>query len=104
VLDRVKAGALGEHPASEEPLLLAGELHLVNLDERCRVRLLGRWARITDARRHFQSAELHRLVDRDLEMRDAPGHLVERGEYGDRVLDLGIGGRCRGRGRRGQGR
>jgi hypothetical protein len=33
VLDRVKAGALGEHPAGEDALQLAGELHLVNLDE-----------------------------------------------------------------------
>jgi hypothetical protein len=33
VLDRVKAGAFGEHPASEDPLHLAGELHLVDLDK-----------------------------------------------------------------------
>jgi hypothetical protein len=33
VLDRVKAGTLGEHPAGENALHLAGELHLVDLDE-----------------------------------------------------------------------
>jgi len=33
VLDRVKAGAFGEHPAGEDPLHLAGELHLVDLDK-----------------------------------------------------------------------
>jgi len=33
VLDGVKAGALGEHPAGKDPLHLAGELHLVHLDE-----------------------------------------------------------------------
>jgi hypothetical protein len=33
MLDGVKAGALGEHPASEDPLHLTGQLHLVDLDE-----------------------------------------------------------------------
>jgi hypothetical protein len=33
MLHGVKAGALGEHPAREDPLLLAVELHLVHLDE-----------------------------------------------------------------------
>jgi hypothetical protein len=33
VLDRVKAGALGEHPAGENALHLAGQLHLIDLDE-----------------------------------------------------------------------
>jgi len=33
VLDGVKAGALGEHPAREDSLLIAVELHLVHLDE-----------------------------------------------------------------------
>jgi hypothetical protein len=33
VLDGVKAGALGEHPAREDALHLAGELHLVDLDK-----------------------------------------------------------------------
>jgi hypothetical protein len=91
VLDRVKAGALGEHPAGKQALLFAGQLHLVDLDEGRRVGLLGRRARVADARRHLQRAELDRLVDRDFKMLDAPGHLVERGEYGDLILDLRIG-------------
>jgi len=33
VLDRVKAGAFSEHPASEDALHLAGELHLIDLNE-----------------------------------------------------------------------
>jgi hypothetical protein len=93
VLDGVKAGALGEHPAGEDALHLAGQLHLVDLDEGGRVGRFRRRARVADARRHLQCAELHRLVDGNLEMRDAPGHLVERGEHGNRVLDrFGSGG------------
>jgi hypothetical protein len=31
------------------------------------------------------------MIDLDLEMRDAAGDLVERGKYGDRILDrLGV--------------
>jgi len=33
MLDGVKPGALGEHPAGEDPLLLARQLDLVDLDE-----------------------------------------------------------------------
>jgi hypothetical protein len=33
VLDGVKAGTLGEHPAGKDPLHLAGELYFVHLDE-----------------------------------------------------------------------
>jgi hypothetical protein len=87
VLDRVKAGAFGEHPAGEDTLHLAGELHLIDLDEGRGMRRLGGGARIADPGRHLERAELDRLVDRDLEMRDAPCHLVEGGEHGDRVLD-----------------
>jgi hypothetical protein len=58
------------------------------------VRRLGWRARVADPWRHFERAELHRLVDRYFEMRDAPRHLVERGKNGDRVLDLL--GACRG--------
>jgi len=68
MLHGVKAGAVGKHPAG--------------------VRRLRRRARVADPRRHFEGAELHRLVDRYFEMRDASGHLVERGKDGDRVLDL----------------
>jgi len=92
VLDGVKAGAFGEHPAGEDALHLAGELHLVDLDESDGIRGLGRGPRVAYARRHFQGAKLDRLVDWDLQMRNAPGDLVERGEHRDRVLDdLGLG-------------
>ena len=87
VLDGVKAGALGEHPAGEDALHLAGQLHLVDLDEGCGVRRLGRRTRVADPRRHFERAELDRLVHGNLEMGDAARHLVERGEHRDRVLD-----------------
>jgi hypothetical protein len=83
----VKAGALGEHPAGEDALHLAGELHLVNLDEGCGVRGLGWRTAVADPRRHLERAELHRLVHGNLEMGDAARHLVECGEHRDRVLD-----------------
>jgi hypothetical protein len=87
VLNGVKARALGEHPAGEDPLDLTRQLGLVDLDERGRVRALGRRGRIADPRRHFERAELDRLINRDLEMGDAACHLVERREHRDRVLD-----------------
>jgi hypothetical protein len=86
MLDGVKAWALGEHPASKDPLDLAGQLGLVDLDERGGMRRLGRGRGIADPRRHLQRAELDRLVDGDLEMGDAARHLVQSREYGDRVL------------------
>jgi hypothetical protein len=87
VLDRVKAGAFGEHPAGKDTLHLARELHLVDLDEGGGIRGLGRRSRVADPRRHFQRAERDGLVHGNLEMRDAARHLVERGEYCDRVLE-----------------
>ena len=87
MLDGVKAGALGEHPAGEDTLHLARQLHLVHLDEGCGVRRLGRGTRIADTRRHFQRAERDGLIDRNFEMGDAARHLVERGEHRDWVLD-----------------
>lgn len=92
MLHGVKAGAIGEHPAGEDTLDLSGELDLVNLDEGVGVRRLGRRPGIANPRRHFQRAELHRLIDRNFQMRDAPRHLVESGKLGDLVLD-GIGTR-----------
>ena len=92
MLDRVKAGAFGEHPAGEDTLHLAGELHLVDLDEGCGVGLLGRRTGVAHSRRHFEGAELDGVVDRNLEMGDAARDLVEGGEYRDRVPD-DVGGR-----------
>jgi hypothetical protein len=88
VLDGVKSGALGEHPAGKNALHLAVELDLVDLDEGGGVRRLGRRPAVTDAWRHFQGAERHGLIDRNFEMRDAARHFVERGEHGNRILDL----------------
>jgi len=91
MLHGVKAGALGKHPAREDPLLLAVELHLVHLDERGGVRRLRGRSAVAGARRHLQRAELDRLADGDLEMRDAACHLVEGGKLGNRILDdLGL--------------
>jgi hypothetical protein len=87
VLHGVKAWAVGEHPAGKDALDLSGELDLVDLDEGCGVRRLGGRAGIADPRRHFERAELHRLIDRNFQMRDAPRHLVESGKHGDLVLD-----------------
>jgi hypothetical protein len=87
VLDGVKAGAFGEHPAGKDTLHLAGELHLVDLDEGGGIRGLGRRSRVADPRRHFQRAECDGLVHGNFEMRDAARHLVERGEHRDRVLE-----------------
>jgi len=87
VLDRVKAGAFGEHPTGEDTLHLAGELDLVNLDKGCGIRRLGRRTRVTRPRRHLERAERHGLVYGNFEMGDAPRHLVERSEHRDFVLD-----------------
>ncbi len=88
MLDAVQAGAVGEHPAGKDPLLLLLVVDLVDLGEGVGVRRIGRRARIADARRHLQRAELHRLVQRDLEGDDAAGDLVEPVEHRDRIGDL----------------
>jgi hypothetical protein len=94
MLDRVEPGAFGEHPACEHALLLAVEQHLVHFYEGGRLGRLCRRARVAHTRRHFQGAELRRLIERNLKARDLGGHLVEGGEHGDRVLDaLGCGRR-----------
>jgi hypothetical protein len=90
MLHGVKPWALGEHPTREDPLFVAGERDLVHLNEGGRMRCLGGGTRIADPGRHFQRAELHGLIDRNFQMRNTAGHLVEGGEHGDGVLD-GIG-------------
>jgi hypothetical protein len=87
VLHGVKAGAIGKHPAGKDALDLSGELDLINLDEGVGVWRLGWRPSVANPRRHFQRAELHRLIDRNLQMRDAPRHLVESGKHGNLVLD-----------------
>jgi hypothetical protein len=95
VLDGVKAGALGEHPPGKDPLHLAGELHLIHLDERGGARLLRRRAGVAHPRRHLERAKFHRVVDGNLEMRNPSRDLVESGEDGNRVLDDFGRGRAR---------
>ena len=74
----------------------AVELLFVDLDERRRLRLFGRRARIAGARRHPERAERHRFVELDLEFRNARRDLVERGKDGDMVFDsIGAGRACR---------
>ena len=95
VLDGVEARAFGKHPAGEDAPDLAVERDLVDLDEGIGLRLFRLRPRVADARRHLQRAELHRLVDIDVEGDDAPGDLVDAGEFGDRIGDsLGQCGRC----------
>lgn len=98
MLHGVKAGTVGEHPTGEDALDFAVELDLVNLDEGRGMRRLGRRPGVADPWRHFEGTELHGLIDRYFEMRDAPRHLVERRKDGDRVLDLL--GACRGSSKR----
>ena len=91
VIDRMEPRARGEHPSGEQALDLAGQRDLVDLDERVGPRRLGRRPRIAGARRHLERAELHGLVDIDIEADDPPGDLVQSGEYRDRVVDpLGL--------------
>jgi hypothetical protein len=92
MLDGVKAGALGEHPAGKDALFLAGQLDLIDLDEGGGIGRFGRRARGADARRDLERAELHGLIDGNLQMRDAARDLVEGGEYGRFVLYLDLDG------------
>lgn len=83
----MKPGALGEHPTGEDALLLAGELDLIHLDERGRIRWLRRRTRVAHPGRHFQRAEFDGLIHGDFQVGDAPRDLVERGKHGDLILD-----------------
>src|SRR4029079_2237269 len=87
VLDGVEARTLRKHPTGEDALLLAVELYLVHLDERRRLRLLFGRARVADARRDLELAELGGRVEWHFELGGARRHLVESGEDGDAVVD-----------------
>lgn len=92
MLDGVKAGAFGEHPAGEDTMHLARERGLVDFDKGCGAGRLGRRAGIAHPRRHFERAELDRLVHGDLQMVDAPRDFVESGEHRDFIPNgLGMG-------------
>jgi hypothetical protein len=83
----VKAGAFGEHPPGKDPLHLARELLLIDLDEGRGAGLFRRRARVADPRRHLERAKFDRVVDRNLKMRDPARDLVEGGEDRDRIPD-----------------
>ena len=108
MLNRVQSGAGSEGPAGEDALDLALQGHLLDLDEGIRVRRLRRRPRVAHPRRDLQRAELHRLVDGDIEGGDAAGNFVEAGKHGGRIGDLlrrqlgeaVVRRRSRGRGRR----
>jgi hypothetical protein len=87
VLDCVKAGALGKHPAGKDPLHLAGQLDFIHFNKRCRVRRLGRRSRVADPRRDLERAKFDGLIHGNLEMRDATRHLVQCREHSDRIFD-----------------
>ena len=72
MLDGVKARALGEHPAGEDPLHLARQLRLRPPRQRSGVflRRLGRGTHNADTRRHLVRAERYGLIDRNFEMGD----------------------------------
>jgi len=83
----MQARTRGEHPPGENALDLSLQRHLVNFDKRIRIWRFRRRARVAHAWRHLQSAELHRLVDCDIEGNDAPGNLVEACKYGSWIGD-----------------
>jgi hypothetical protein len=88
MLHSVKAGAVGKHPTGKDPLDVAVELDLVDLDERRGVRRFRGRPRVADPRRDLERTELLRLIDGDLERPDAARHLVEGREHRNRVLDF----------------
>src|ERR1700733_11378348 len=91
VLDAVQAGAGGEHPARENPLHLALQRDLVDLDKGVGVGGFRRRPRIAGVGLHPQRTELHGLADVGVEIDDAAGDLVEAGKARLLVDDLGGG-------------
>ena len=88
MLDAVQAGACGKHPARENPLHLALQRDLVDLDKGVGVGGFGRGTRVAGVGLHPQRAELHGLADILVEIDDAPGDLVEPREACLLVDDL----------------
>src|SRR5690606_14895728 len=90
----IEARALREHPPAENPPDLAIQSDFIDFDEGIGLRFFGPGARIADARRHLESAELDRLIDVNVKGDDAAGDLVDAGEFRDGIghtLDLGAG-------------
>ena len=85
----MQAGACGVHPAREDPLHLALQRDLVDLDKGVGVGGFRRRPRVAGTGLHAQRAELHGLADILVEIDDAAGDLVEAGEARLLVGDLG---------------
>ena len=89
MLDAMQAGACRVHPAREDPLHLALQRDLVDLDKGVGVGGFRRRPRVAGTGLHAQRAELHGLADILVEIDDAAGDLVEAGEARLLVGDLG---------------
>ena len=85
----MQAGACRVHPAREDPLHLALQRDLVDLDKGVGVGGFRRRPRVAGTGLHAQRAELHGLADILVEIDDAAGDLVEAGEARLLVGDLG---------------
>ena len=88
MLDAGQPRARREHPARKNPLHLALQRDLVDLDEGVGVGGFRGGARVAGLRLHPQRAELHGLGHVHVELDDAAGDLVESGEHRLLVDDL----------------
>ena len=77
MFDAVQTGAGREHPARENPLHLALQRDLIDLDESIGIGSFGRRTGITGVSFHPKRAELHGLADVGVEIDDSAGDLVE---------------------------
>src|SRR5215211_6758328 len=88
MLDTMQAGACSIHPAGKDPLHLALQGDLVDLDEGVGIGGLSGWTRVAGAGLHPQRAELNGLADILVKLDDAAGDLVEPGKARLLVGDL----------------
>ncbi len=72
MIDGVEAGLAANIQPVKMRWILLSRVILVDLDEGIGLRRLRRGARVAGLRRDAQRAELHRLVDIDVERDDAP--------------------------------
>ncbi len=88
LLDAVQAGAVGEHPAGEDLLVLFLLVDLVDLGEHVGLRRLRQRARVAGRAASPAARQIAPSRDRDLKGDDAAGDLVESLEHRGRVADL----------------